>query len=319
MSARLIASAALALLLAIPGASAQQARPLLIGTGPVVGIYFPAGGAICNMMNRAAGAPVCAVVPSEGSAANLEALKAGAIDLAIVQSDWQYHAVMANGTEGAEGRFEGLRAVFSLHGEPVTIVARADAGISSLEDLKGKRVNLGLPGSTGRVSAEALLAAMGWSLKDLGTVAELAPEHQPSALCSGAIDAYILPTAHPSGAVAEATQGCGARLVPIIGAPAERLVSDNPFYAFTTIPGGTYRGNPDPVASFGLKATVVTRADVDAERIHALVKAVFDDFPAFSAQHPAFAGLEPKAMATDGNTAPSHEGALRYYQEQGWR
>lgn len=318
MSVRPTASAMLALMLAAAGASAQEA-PLLIGTGPVVGIYFPAGGAICNMMNRAAGAPVCAVVPSEGSAANLEALKAGVIDLAIVQSDWQYHAVMANGTAAAEGRFETLRAAFSLHGEPVTIVARADAGIASLEDLKGKRVNLGLPGSTGRVSAEALLAAMGWSLKDLGTVAELAPEHQPSALCNDAIDAYILPTAHPSGAVAEATQGCAARLIPITGVPAERLVADNPFYAFATIPGGIYAGNPDPVASFGLKATVVTRADVEAERIYALVKAVFEDFPSFSAQHPAFAGLEPKAMAGDGNTAPLHDGALRYYQEQGWR
>lgn len=310
---------AAALMAATSGALAQGERPLLIGTGPVVGIYFPAGGAICNMMNRAAGAPVCAVVSSEGSAANLQALQAGELDLAIVQSDWQYHAVRANGSGEAEGRFEGLRAVFSLHGEPVTIVARADAGIDSIEDLKGKRVNLGLPGSPGRTSAEALLAAMGWSLADLGTVAELAPEHQPSALCSGVIDAYILPTAHPSGAVAEATQGCGARLVPITGAPAERLVSDNPFYAFATIPGGTYGGNPDPIASFGLKATVVTRADVGPERVYALVKAVFDDLPSFASQHPAFAGLEPSAMAHDGNTAPLHEGALRYYKERGWQ
>ena len=317
MTGRALAAIAVTLLLAGSAAAAPE-RPLLIGTGPVVGIYFPAGGAICNRMNAAAGAPVCAVVPSEGSAANLEALKAGAIDLAIVQSDWQYHAVMAPADSG-NGRFEALRAAFSLHGEPVTIVARADAGIASLEDLKGKRVNLGLPGSTGRISAEALLAAMGWSLKDLGTVAELAPEHQPSALCNGVIDAYILPTAHPSRTVAEATQGCGARLVPITGTPAERLVTDNPFYAFATIPGGTYAGNPDPVASFGLKATVVTRADVEADQIYALVKAVFDDLPAFVAQHPAFAGLEPKAMSADANTAPLHEGALRYYQEQGWR
>ncbi len=313
------AALAAALMAAGSGAFALGERPLLIGTGPVVGVYFPAGGAICNMMNRAAGAPVCAVVSSEGSAANLQALQAGALDLAIVQSDWQYHAVRANGGGETGGRFEGLRAVFSLHGEPVTIVARADAGIGSIEDLKGKRVNLGLPGSPGRTSAEALLAAMGWSLADLGAVGELAPEHQPSALCSGAIDAYILPTAHPSGAVAEATQGCGARLVPVTGAPAERLVSDNPFYAFATIPGGTYGGNPDPIASFGLKATVVTRADVGPERVYALVKAVFDDFPSFAAQHPAFAGLEPSARALDGNTAPLQEGALRYYTERGWQ
>ncbi len=319
MSARVLAAAAFALIVLGDRAAAEPARPLLISTGPVVGIYFPAGGAICNKMNRSAGTPVCAVVSSEGAAANLEALASGVVDLAIVQSDWQYYAVKTNGAEGAQGRIEGLRAVFSLHGEPVTFVARPDAGIADLEDLKGKRINLGLPGSPGRVSAEALLAAMGWSLEDLGAVGELAPEHQPSALCHGAIDAYILPTAHPSGAVAEATQGCGARLVPITGAPAERLVSDNPFYAFITIPGGTYDGNPDPVASLGLKATVVTRADVDPEQIYALVKAVFDEFPRFAAQHPAFAGLEPKAMSHDANTAPPHEGALRYYKERGWR
>ncbi len=318
MSARLLAWAALALLPCAGTAVAEVSPPLLIGTGPVVGIYFPAGGAICNMMNRAAGAPVCAVVSSEGSLANLEALRTGVIDLAIVQSDWQYHAMKAEGTEGADARFEGLRAVFSLHGEPITIVVRPDAAIATVEDLRGKRVNLGLPGSPGRITAEALMAAMGWSLKDLASVGELAPEHQPSALCNNAIDAYILPTAHPSGAVAEATQTCGARLIPIVGAPAERLVADNPFYAFTTIPGGTYGGNPDPVASFGVKATVVTRTDLDADLIYRLVKAVFDDFPSFAAQHPAFAGLDPKAMAHDGNTAPLHDGAMRYFTERGW-
>ncbi|HSD35797.1 MAG TPA: TAXI family TRAP transporter solute-binding subunit [Alphaproteobacteria bacterium] len=317
MRARLLLGAIVAALPICLAAQAQApTRPLLIGTGPVVGIYFPAGGAICNMVNRAAGSPVCAVVSSDGSAANLEALKSGAIDLAIVQSDWQYHAVKAEAAEA--GGAIGLRAVFSLHGEPVTIVARADSGIAGVEDLKGKRVNLGIPGSPGRASAEALLAALGWDLKDLGAIAELAPDHQPSALCSGAIDAYILPTAHPSGAVAEATQGCGARLIPIAGEPAERLVADNPFYAFATIPGGTYPGNPDPIASFGLKATVVTRANVDAQVIYGLVKAVFDDFPAFAAQHPVFAGLQAQAMAHDGNTAPLHEGALRYFTERGW-
>jgi uncharacterized protein len=318
MRTRLLLRAILGALTISLAAEAQEpVRPLLIGTGPVVGIYFPAGGAICNMVNRAAGGPACAVVSSEGSAANLDALKAGAIDLAIVQSDWQYQAAKADVADA--GGAMGLRAVFSLHGEPVTIVARADAGIVGVEDLKGKRVNLGIPGSPGRASAEALLAALGWGLKDLGAVAELTPDHQPSALCSGAIDAYILPTAHPSGAVAEATQGCGARLIPITGEPAERLVADNPFYAFTTIPGGTYSGNPDPVPSLGLKATVVTRADIDPKVIYGLVKAVFDDFPAFAAQHPVFAGLEPKAMAHDGNTAPLHEGALRYFMERGWQ
>ena len=319
MSARLLAWAALALLSCAATAEAEGSRPLLIGTGPVVGIYFPAGGAICNMMNRAAGMLVCAVVSSEGSAANLEALRAGVIDIAIVQSDWQYHALKAQGTEGTDARFDGLRAVFSLHGEPVTIVARPDSGIVAVADLKGKRVNLGPPGSPGRASGEALMAAMGWSLKDLGSVGEFAPEREPAALCNDIIDAYIVPTAHPSGVVAEATQACGARLIPIVGAPAERLVADNPFYAFTTIPGGTYDGNPDPVATFGLKATVVTRADVDADLIYRLVKSVFDDFPSFAAQHPVFAGLEPKAMEHDGNTAPLHEGALRYYKERGWQ
>jgi TRAP transporter TAXI family solute receptor len=320
MSTRLLSWAALALLTCAgtPALAQTQPRPLLIGTGPVVGLHFPAGGAICNMMNRAAGMPVCAVVASEGSAANLEALKAGSIDLAIVQSDWQYHAVKGPATETAEGRFAGLRAVFSLYSEPVTIVARRDSGITSVEDLKGKRVNLGLPGSSGRASAEALMAAMGWSLKDFGSVGELTPEHQPEALCADVIDAYIVPTAHPSGVVAEATQSCGALLVPVGGTAAERLVADNPFYAFTTIPGGTYSGNPDPIATFGLKATVVTRADVGADLIYRLVKAVFDDFPNFIAQHPVFAGLEPKGMAHDGNTAPLHEGAIRYFKERGW-
>ena len=303
-------------------ASAQQdtgPRPLLIGTGPVVGIYFPAGGAICNMLNREGAQPACAVVSSEGSAANLEALKAGAIDLAIVQSDWQYHAAKAMTGDAAEPAFPGLRALFSLHSEPITVVVRRDAGIAKVEDLKGKRVNLGLPGSPGRAAAEALIVALGWNLKQLGAIAELAPEHQPSALCNGAIDAYILPTAHPSGAVAAATETCGARLVPIQGPTAERVVADNPFYSYASIPGGIYSGNPEAISSFGLKATVVTRVELDAGAVYALVRAVFGDFPRFAAQHPVFAALDPVTMAKDGNTAPLHDGALRYYKERGWR
>jgi uncharacterized protein len=294
-------------------------HPLLIGTGPVVGIYFPAGGAICNMVNHAAQRLVCAVVSTEGSAANLKLLKAKAIDVAVVQSDWQYYAIHASDRAPPETRLDSLRALFSLHGEPITIVARNDAGIATAADLKGKRVNLGPAGSPGRAAAEALMVALGIGTKDLKELGELGPENQPAALCRGDIDAYIVPTAHPSGIVAAATETCGAHLVAVTGVPAEQLVADNPFYAFATIPGGTYSGNPDPIPSFGLRATLVTRADLDADIVYRLVKAVFDDFPAFVAQHPAFAGLEPAAMARDGNTAPLHDGALRYYKERGWR
>ncbi|TNE82683.1 MAG: TAXI family TRAP transporter solute-binding subunit, partial [Rhodobacteraceae bacterium] len=232
--------------------------------------------------------------------------------------DWQYHAYKGDSKFADKGAFEGLRAVFSIHPEPFTVVARADSGIKNFADLKGKRVNIGNPGSGQRGTMEVLMDAMGWKTSDFALATELKASEQSKALCDNQIDAMVYTVGHPSGSIQEATTSCDAVLVNVTGDAVDKLVADNPYYATATIPGGMYRGNADDVQTFGVRATLVTSADEPDDVVYALVKSVFDNFDEFKKLHPAFAHLTPEEMVTQGLSAPIHPGALKYYKEKGW-
>lgn len=302
------------------GGAPPPERPVVIGTAPVAGVYYPAGGALCSRLSeeRARHGLRCLVETTGGSPDNLARLREGSIDFALIQSDWQFLAVR-NGLEAQGSPFKDLRAVFSLHALPVTLVAAPGSGIESLADLEGRRVNLGPPGSGVRRVGEALMGALGWSPDDFESLAELGLDVQAAALCAGEIDAFLLPASHPDPTVAAAVEGCDAGLVPIEGPAVERLIADWPFYAPARIPGGLYDGIDEPVASYGMRATLVTTAAEPERIVYELVRAVFENLPALRAEHPALAGLEAQEMVELANTAQVHEGALSYYREQGWR
>jgi hypothetical protein len=292
-----------------------------IGTGGVTGVYYPTGGAICRLVNRgrAAHGLRCSVESTGGSIYNLNTLRAGELDFGIVQSDWQYHAYEGSAKFADQGPFEGLRAVFSVHPEPFTVVARADAGIEHIDDLLGKRVNIGNPGSGQRGTMEVLMEAKGWTRDDFALTTALKAAEQSRALCDNKIDAMVYTVGHPSGSISEATSACEAVLVDVTGEVVDSLVADRPYYRKATIPGELYRGTPEPTKTFGVAATVVTRSAVSEPVVYALVSAVFDNFARFRRLHPAFERLTPEAMVSEGLSAPLHSGAARYYQEQGWR
>jgi TRAP transporter TAXI family solute receptor len=309
-----------ALALCAGAAADNLRRTLFLGTAPVVGVYFPVGGAICSMvnMNRAQNGLRCAVESTQGSLANLAALRAGWDDLVIVQSDWQYFAVKGLGPFKADGPFTSLRALFSLHGEPLTLVTRKNAGIARLADLKGKKVNVGPKGSGQRVLADLLIHAEGWSDADFARLGEIDPNLQFKALCAGEVDALLMPMSHPNGAVAEMAASCGAQLVSLDGPAVDTLLADTPYLARDEVPGGTYAGNPNDVATFGPRATLLTTTALPAEVAYQVVKAVFENFDRFRAMHPALRNLATAEAVGPGNTAPFHEGALRYYRERHW-
>lgn len=318
MTSRFAATVALGALLA-GGASAQDQTFIAIGTGGVTGVYYPAGGAICRLVNRdrAEHGIRCGVESTGGSIFNLNALREGELEFGIVQSDWQYHSY--NGTSQFEdqGPHEELRAIFSLHPEPFTVVARADADISTFEDLQGKRVNIGNPGSGQRATMDVVLEAMGWTTDDFAQATELPPAEQALALCDNNVDAIVYTVGHPSGAIQEATTACDTVLVSVDNDQIRALVQERPYYRMATIPGGMYRGNAEDVTTFGVGATFVSSTTVSDDVAYAVARAVIENLDQFRALHPALEMLDPAEMVRDGNAAPLHPGAERHYREAG--
>jgi TRAP transporter TAXI family solute receptor len=315
----LIALAAVAAALgSIPAAQAQQ-KFMTIGTGGVTGVYYAAGGAICRLVNkdRAKHGIRCSVESTGGSVFNINTIKAGELDLGVAQSDVQYNAAKGE-AQFKEGPFKELRAVMSLHPEPFTVLARKEANIKSFADFKGKRFNVGNPGSGTRASMEELLNAMGWKMSDFSLAAELkADEHGP-ALCDGKIDGFFYGVGHPSANIQDPTTVCGAKLVSLTGGAVDKLVKAKPYYGYATIPANLYPNNPQETKTFGVLATLVSSSKVPSESVYAVVKAVFDNFDEFKKLHPALAVLDPKQMVKDGLSAPLHDGAAKYYKEKGW-
>ncbi len=295
-------------------------KEVTIGTGSRAGVYFQVGRAICRLVNQtqADHGIACDAPSTAGSISNLQALRSGELQLAVAQSDWQYHAVKGTSRFAAAKPDPDLRAVFSVHGEPFTLVVRRDSGIQHLRDLKGRRVNIGNPGSGQRGTMEVVMQAMGWDKRSFSLTDELPASQQSLALCHDRVQAMVYTVGHPNDSVAQAVRLCDAVIAEVSGKEVEQLIADRPYYAFTSITGGIYSGNVDDVRTFGVKATVVTSAKVDAETVYAITKAVFDNLDSFRGLHPAFTGLQPELMVRDGLSAPLHEGALRYFKERGW-
>lgn len=301
-----------------PAVTAQE-QFITIGTGGQTGVYYVVGQSICRLVNRGTAEHnlKCTAPSTGGSIANINAIAAGDMDMGVAQSDWQYHAF--NGSSEFEGKqVSDLRAVFSVHGEPFTVVARADSGAESFDDLFGKRVNVGNPGSGQRATMSVVLDALGKSESDFSLASELKPAEQSAALGDNKVDAIIYTVGHPNGSIQEATSTIDAKILPVTGEAIDKLVSENPYYAKATIPGGMYAGTDNDVETFGVKATFVTSANVSEDVVYTVVKAVFDNFDRFKGLHPAFANLKEEDMIADGLSAPLHPGAEKYYRERGW-
>lgn len=311
----LAAVAAVGLGTASAGVSAQEQQFITIGTGGVTGVYYPAGGAVCRLVNkdRKDHGIRCSVESTGGSVYNVNALKDGELDLGVSQSDVQYNAY--NGEDQFDEKHENLRAVFSMHPEPFTVVASKDSGIKDFEDLKGKKVAVGNPGSGQRATAEVLMKEMDWDMDDFGSTSEIKASEMSQALCDGNIDAFFYTVGHPSGAIKEATTSCDSVLVNVDNEATEALIERFDYYREATIPGGMYRGNDEDTTTFGVSATFVSSADVDEDVVYQVTKAVFENFDDFRRLHPAFENLKKEEMVTESLSAPLHDGARKYFKE----
>jgi TRAP transporter TAXI family solute receptor len=317
--ASLLAALTLGFVMVFSSAAVSDTTFVTIGTGGVTGVYYPTGGAIARLVNKGKKEHGirASVESTGGSVYNLNALASGELEMGVAQSDWQYHAWNGTSKFKEKGPNKDLRAVFSVHPEPFTVVARADSGIKNFQDLKGKRVNIGNPGSGQRGTMEVVMEKMGWTKDDFKLASELKSAEQSKALCDNKIDAIVFTVGHPSGSIKEATTSCDSVLVNVEGPEIDALVEENDYYRTATIPAGMYRGNDTDTKTFGVGATFVSSAKVPEDVIYVVVKSVFENFDDFKKLHPAFAVLKKEEMVKDGLSAPLHDGAAKYYKEVG--
>ena len=311
---------------AVVGLSAFDATPaqaeefVTIGTGGITGVYYPVGGAICRLVNkdRKQHGIRCTVESTGASVFNVNAIRTGDLSMGIVQSDTQYYAGTGTGSEQfvKAGPDTKLRVLFSLHAEAFTLVARDDANIHDFKDLKGKRVNIGDPGSGNRSTMELLMKEYNWDPSVYKLATDLKPAEMAGALCDDKIDAYVYVVGHPNGSIKEAATTCKSHLVPVVGPEVDAFMKKYPFYPAATIPGGMYTGTPDAVNTFGPRATLLASTDLPEETAYQIVKAVFTNLDEFKKLHPALENLTKEEMLT-GNSVEFHPGALRYFKEAG--
>lgn len=295
--------------------SSWAAPSIVIGTGGSSGVYLPVGQVICQLYEQTSGA-ACQALPTGGSLYNATAVRNGDLDFGIVQSDIQYAAMRGTAQFYDSGPSPELRSLFSLHAEAFTVVAKPPE-IDRFDDLIGKRVNVGNPGSGHRATLNALLKVREETEGVFALASELKPEDMTRVMCSGRLDAFFYVVGHPSQAIDDATRQCGAHLVDVTGPDVDTLIEKTPYYSVTVVPGGTYANTPNDTTTFGVRATLMTRADVDENEVYELVKAVFEHLDRFRQSHPSLATLTPASMVSDGLVAPLHPGARRYYEEVG--
>jgi TRAP transporter TAXI family solute receptor len=310
-----IATAALLGALTIPAFATTEF--VTIGTGGVTGTYYPTGGAICRLVNQYKKETKirCSVESTGGSVYNINTIKNSELDFGIAQSDVVYQA--ANGT----GKFEGkqlkkLKSVMAIYPELLTLVTRRASNINSIADVKGKRINLGNPGSGNEATALTLFAASGIKKDDLKFAGALKASEMPDALRDNKIDGYFYMVGHPTANIKDATNSVDVKITPLQGANIDALIKQYPYFAKADVPAGMYKGNPDAVPTFGVKAVLVTSDDVSEKAVYTVVKAILENFDKFKKLHPAYNNITKESLL-DGLSAPLHEGAKKYFKEAG--
>ena len=324
---------ALVLSLLLPGVAASAAEPAKLAL--IAGKNDPAmalGQQLCLLVNQQQKRLniACETKESRGAVDSLQAIDGEEAQIAFARADYLQQAiagagpfrdrgpVRGSGRQRTGGPNEELRALFGLEVETFAVLARTDAGIKSLVDVSGKRLNIGPPGSGGRMAYDLLAPAVGWRTREFQVAAELAAAAQVDALCRGRVDVAFFLGANPDATLRNAVQACDTHFVPVTGREAETLDKDNVFLLRTAIPGGLYKNAPRDIPSLGIAVVAATSSRADAKLVYETVKLLFDNLQRLQRADPVYARLDPRRMATEGLVAPLHEGAAKFYKERGW-
>ncbi|MBF0195388.1 MAG: TAXI family TRAP transporter solute-binding subunit [Magnetococcales bacterium] len=300
------------------GPEKQKTKFVSVGTGGVTGVYYPTGGAICRLVNqgRKEHGIRCSVESTGGSVYNTNSIDGGELDVGIAQADVAYKAW--NGEAPFKKKMTKLRSLFAMHPESVSLVARKDANIKNIADMRGKKINLGNPGSGNARTSSELLEACGIAISDLALAGRLKAVEMPDALRDNKLDGYFYVVGHPTANIKDIATSTPIELVNINSDCIDKLIDGREYYVKTEIPAGMYNGVDTATQTYGVKATLVTSSDLGEDTAYKIVKSVFDNLDNFKSLHPAINNLTPKSML-EGLTAPIHAGAMKYYKEKGWK
>jgi uncharacterized protein len=312
-------TALLALILAVSPSLANE-NPKFhmfasVGTGETNGIYYPLGEVICGIVNQNLheSGIRCSREMTPGSVYNVDALRSGELEFALIQSDVAYDAYHGIGAY-AESPFPALRSVLALHSELVTIVARA--GIHELSDLAGKRIVAGPAGSGSRATWEAVVKALGWKHGQTPRTVDMPVDAIGNALCRGSIDASLLVLGHPSGKIHDLLAGCALNLVPVDGPAIDALIAAAPYLKKGSIPANAY-ALPADVPSFGVSAILMTTADMDSRAVSDFASSLGTEIKALKDKSPVLESLTAQDFVTEVLPAPLHPVALDVYKKLG--
>ncbi|WP_287147321.1 TAXI family TRAP transporter solute-binding subunit [Aeromonas sp.] len=282
---------------------------LTIGTGALNGVYYPAGGAICRLLNAdsANHGLHCAVQSTSGSLTNLKELNQGKIQLVLVQSDVVHHAAKGTGPFVGQPPNDRLRSLFRLHQESLTLIASANSNISTLTDIEGKRVDLGNPGSGERVTSQALLDAMGWQESSFAPVIPSSINNRLEGLCDGTLDAAFMVAGHPNQRIGDLTGRCQARIIPIEGEQIDRLLKTLPYYQRSHISANLYPGQPSDVNTFAVTAELIALDSLPDTEVRTVRDVLTARLKQFTRLHPALTPLTLDSMQAKAEV-PHHPG-----------
>ncbi len=297
----------------------SQAKPffITIATGPLKGLYYPAGRSICDLVNEDIESPrlLCSVERTYGSIANLKALAAGEVEFCIAQSDQL--AAAYTGTAEFNNTLDDLRMVFALFEESLTVVVRADSDIRHITDLKHRKISTGFPGSGGYATMHLLMKRVGWNKYDIDPVDTISNARALFELCANRLDAVVFTAGHPYRPLIRAAEECELRLLNVRGPAVNRVLASQYALSRTVIPAGLYRGIEQPVKTIGVVATLVSSDSVDSAVVYRMLKSFNAGMDAFRQAHPIFGSVTRRSLIRDLNIVPLHDGAARYFRDAG--
>jgi hypothetical protein len=303
--------AAVALVAGTPALAQQQ---LSIATGGTGGVYYPMGGGLAEVINGKLEGYSATAEVTGASVENMGLIATGDADLALALADTVEQAY--SGT----GRFEGqqlemIRGLASMYANMVQIVVAADSGIESLEDLKGKRVSVGAPGSGTEVNALAVLNANGITYDDIDEQ-RLNFNESADALANGDIVAGFWSVGAPTSSILNLATTNDIRILELSEEEIANAREANPIFAETTLAGGTYEGADEDVAVLGVPNVLVVSSEMDEELAYQITKTMFENVADLQAVHPAANETTPE-FTMNATPVPLHPGAIRYYEEAG--